>query len=971
MNSNRYFPLFVNMSEKQILVIGGGKIALRRVNTLIQFTKSIRIVALEILPELEKICEMYPDCIVMRQEYSRELLYDADFVFACTNVREINRDIYTACKCLGISVNVSDRKEECDFYFPAVAQKDEIVIGMVSDGMHHHKTARIKETIEKTLQMQIDTSEIRLGSRESKLAVAQTELLKAHLCNLLPEIRCKIITMSTQGDRQLDGPLDQIGGKGLFVKELDQALLKNEVDFCVHSLKDMPAEFPEGIVLEAVSEREDPRDVLVLPKGETKLDPSKPIGTSSLRRKLQFQALYPGMRVESVRGNLQTRLEKLDRGEYGGLILAAAGMKRMHLGDRISRYFSVEEMIPSAGQGILAVTCTSARKDMQLMHAIHRFGSADTMAVAKAERAFVQALGCGCSAPVGAFAEIQNGILTIKGYYFDGKSEYRSKLQGYPEEAESLGKRLAKKLLSGNKGKVILVGAGPGNIGLITLAAKQAIMQADMIFYDSLIGAEIKSLFPKGAICRSVGKRAGKHSVLQAKTNALLIEAANLGKTVVRLKGGDPFLFGRGSEELLALREASIPFEIIPGVPSPVAVPEYFGIPVTHRGTSASVHIYTGHREEGEAEGLDFQTIAAEEGTKIFLMSISAAETICSNLMRAGMHPDTPAAFLEKGTTSDEKIYRSTLSRIAKVDVKSPAILLIGEVGEFNNSLSWRESMPLFGKKLILTGPGERTADMAWHLRAAGAEVIGMPTIELQPNMEAADLFDAKRLQADWIVLTSPSGVRIFFERFLSLGYDIRMFAYTRFACLGAATAEALQAFGIHADFIPQQKDAKGLGKELQAYILKRNQFDPSGKIMLGDGVGFAQDFEPKKIRIFIPRAENGSPELTHALEAFSVDEAKLYRTLPVEECHFSWKQLQDRNGEIHVVFTSASAVQAFFGLYGLTEADAKEYDICAYCIGTQTANAAAPYCKMIKTAKEPRFFALEQLVLDSLSGNN
>ena len=288
---------------------------------------------------------------------------------------------------------------------------------------------------------------IKIGSRESKLAVIQSRMVMDAIARTVPEAELELVTMKTTGDRILDKTLDQIGGKGLFVKELDQALRDGRADFTVHSLKDMPMEVPEGLPLAAFSKRADPRDALVLPEGVTELDPSKPIGCSSRRRQLQMKELFPNMDIRPVRGNVQTRLKKLRDGEFSALVLAAAGLKRLGLEGRISRYFEPEEMLPAAGQGILAVQ-TRQGVDTACLTAVH---GPDAACCALAERAFVRALDGGCSSPVAAYAMVEGETLTLTGLYVspDETVVRKDSLSGPRTAAETLGETLADKLKKG------------------------------------------------------------------------------------------------------------------------------------------------------------------------------------------------------------------------------------------------------------------------------------------------------------------------------------------------------------------------------------------------------------------------------------------------------------------------------------------------------------------------------------------
>lgn len=279
-----------------------------------------------------------------------------------------------------------------------------------------------------------------VGSRESRLAVIQSELAIQAIRACQPGLEVELLTMKTTGDKILDRTLDQVGGKGLFVKELDAALLAGRVDLTVHSSKDLPMETDPRLPLVAFSRRADPRDALVLPAGVTELDPAKPIGCSSLRRQLQLKALFPQMKTAPVRGNVLTRLEKLDRGEYAALVLAAAGLERLGLAGRVSRYFSVEEMLPAAGQGILAV---QARADFDPA-CLREFNDPDSRDCLLAERAFVRALDGGCSSPVAAYATIEGAALTLRGLYVDSQGEAcRQTISGPREQGERLGAALA------------------------------------------------------------------------------------------------------------------------------------------------------------------------------------------------------------------------------------------------------------------------------------------------------------------------------------------------------------------------------------------------------------------------------------------------------------------------------------------------------------------------------------------------
>ena len=284
---------------------------------------------------------------------------------------------------------------------------------------------------------------LRVGSRDSQLAVIQSEIVMTTLREAYPEIELEPVTMKTTGDRILDRTLDKIGGKGLFVKELDAALREGRVDLTVHSCKDLPMALPEDLPIAAFLRREDPRDALVLPLGASGWDRSRPIGSASPRRRLQLEGLFPDVEVRPVRGNVLTRLHKLDSGEFGALVLAAAGLKRLGLEERICRYFEPEELLPAAGQGILAVQC---RSDMD-MSVLDCLRDQATEACARAERAFVAQLGGGCSSPMTAYAAVYGDTLTITGLYVDKYAHVRrGTASGAAADGTALAVQLAKRL---------------------------------------------------------------------------------------------------------------------------------------------------------------------------------------------------------------------------------------------------------------------------------------------------------------------------------------------------------------------------------------------------------------------------------------------------------------------------------------------------------------------------------------------
>ena len=774
-----------------------------------------------------------------------------------------------------------------------------------------------------------DKNKIRVGSRDSALAVVQSKMAIAAMQNVCPETEFELITMKTTGDKVLDRPLDAVGGRGLFVKELDQALYDGRCELTVHSLKDMPLCPPKELPVLALLEREDCRDVLVLREGLSELPAHPVIGTSSRRRVLQGQRLFPDAEFKGIRGNLNTRLRKLDSGEYDALILAAAGLIRLGFADRISRYFSVEEMIPSAGQGILAV---QGRRDRELPF-VKQIHSEKSAVITKAEQSFVAALGGGCSSPTAASAVLYGGKIKLRGLYYKEETGEVciGSIEGTAGEAAELGRRLAERLEGESvvlpAGKVYLIGSGPGDAGLFTLRGKELLEQADAVIYDALAGDAVLGWIPEHARKIDVGKRSGRHSKKQEEILEILLEEAKKGGTIVRLKGGDPFVFGRGGEEAEFLKKHQIPFEVVPGISSSLAVPAYFGIPVTHRGLAGSFHVITGHRMEGMPE-LDFEALARVGGTLIFLMGVANAPKICEGLLDAGMNPETPAAFLMDGTLASQRMIRANLRTLpeegVRQGVKAPAILVIGEVCALADTCAWREEKPLAGKKIVITRPKERSQKLAGHLRDAGAEVLEFPTIELKPVWETSEkekLYEQVRnLELyHWLVLTSPAGAEYFFALLKRMKKDFRSLSNLRFAVIGEGTASVCREHGIYPDFMPERFYAAELGRRL------------------------AKQVKPDE-RVCILRARHGSPELTQAFEnaEISYTDVTLYDTVTPEKPPLA-ERIREllKAGEIDAVtFTSGSTVQGFLDILQPNKEALSGF--AAICIGEKTEKTAS-----------------------------
>ncbi len=370
------------------------------------------------------------------------------------------------------------------------------------------------------------------------------------------------------------------------------------------------------------------------------------------------------------------------------------------------------------------------------------------------------------------------------------------------------------------QGKVWLVGAGPGDAGLLTRKGQRVLEQAEVVVCDRLIGA-VASLIPPQAERIDVGKAAGRHSVPQEEINRILLTQAQQGKRVVRLKGGDPFLFGRGGEELALLHQHGVPFEVVPGVPSAIAVPAYQGIPVTHRDLASSLHIITAHKKAGSPLPLDFSLLAKLEGTLVFLMGVSALEEICGGLIGHGKAADTPAAILENGTRYHQRRVVSTLAELPaqarEQGIGAPAVIVVGEVCALARQFDWAAQRPLQGARVIVTQSAGRSGRLAEKLEDLGAEVCRMPAIETvllegDPQWQAAR---EKLPDYDWLVFSSPTAASCFFALLRRERIDLRSLRRAKFAAVGPATAKAIEEHGVLTAYCPPVYDGEALGKGL------------------------------------------------------------------------------------------------------------------------------------------------------------
>ena len=448
---------------------------------------------------------------------------------------------------------------------------------------------------------------------------------------------------------------------------------------------------------------------------------------------------------------------------------------------------------------------------------------------------------------------------------------------------------------------VYLVGAGPGDPGLITVRGLALLRRADVVVYDQLASPELLKEAPAGAELLYVGKKAGAHAVPQGGINELLVHRARAGLTVVRLKGGDPFVFGRGGEEAEELAAAGIPFEVVPGVTSAVAVPAYAGIPVTHRRYTTLVTFITGHEDPTkEASTIPWAALGQNPGTLVFLMGVKNLGENCRRLIEAGRAADTPAAVIQSGTTLAQRTVVGTLATIAgraqEAGIKPPAVLVVGGVVELAETLKWWETRPLWGKTAVVTRSRDQASRLVELLNAAGARCLEVPTIEIIPPADFAPLDAALQhlSRYEWVIFTSANGVRAFMDRLFQMGQDVRVLGRARLAVIGPATAEALRGYGLVADVVPNTFQAEGLLEVLEPKLL-------GGR------------------RILLARAEQARDVLPEGLAQLGVkvDVVPVYRARPPASVPPEAAEVLE-SGQVDILtFTSSSTVHNFAGLVG------------------------------------------------------
>ncbi len=456
-------------------------------------------------------------------------------------------------------------------------------------------------------------------------------------------------------------------------------------------------------------------------------------------------------------------------------------------------------------------------------------------------------------------------------------------------------------------GKIYLVGAGPGDPGLITVRGKALIEKAEVVVYDYLANPKLLKYAPENAEFFYVGKKGGaKHNHSQDEINTLLVEKVSEGKTVVRLKGGDPFIFGRGGEEVGVMHDHGIPFEVVPGVTSATAAATYAGIPITHRKYTATVAFLTGHEDPTKPKSnVDWEKLATGVGTLVVYMGIKNLPVIVEKLLANGRAPETPVAVVRWASTPRQKSVMGILSNIAEVvkeeRIKAPALIVVGEVVNLREKLDWFETRPLFHKRIMVTRTRNQASSLISELEEQGADCLECSTINIQP-LKSYDQLDGEleRLsEYHWILFTSINGVKYFFERLHAKGMDARDLKGPDFGCVGKATAELLFHYGISADLIPATFTGEGLAKSLL-------------------------DLGVEGRNILIPRAKEGREFLPETLRGAGaqVVVVPVYQNIPEESQAAMIRDRLSQNTIDMLTFTSSSTVNNFISLLGIENSE-------------------------------------------------
>ncbi len=777
-----------------------------------------------------------------------------------------------------------------------------------------------------------------VATRRGELAIAQTRTVIAALKAKHPQIEIRIREIVSAGDRDRKTALWDLKDTGFFTSQLEEALLAGEADLAVHSFKDLPTRERRGLAVPAICERNWPEDCLLAKrpaKSLGDLPPSARVGTSSLRRVAQLRHRRLDLELVPLRGNVQTRINKLRTMNLDAIILARAGLERLGLRDAISVVFDPKEFVPAPAQGALAVQTRS--DDEATMAVVRSIDDESSRAMALAERQVLTTMQCGCHAPVGAYAECRGDTVEVFAFISDveGRRTIRRQAKGPLSQVIQVGEQVAQELLdaggreilrdlerdqgegdsgrvgfahhtatanvggrSAKKPMVHLVGAGPGRADLITLRGAELLKIADCVIVDKLANPALLELVRRDAEIIYVPKRIGPGSFTQDQINQILVDKALEGKTVVRLKGGDPCIFGRCTEEAMLLNEAGVEFEIVPGITAAIAAAEYTGIMLTDRRYSSQVAFITGREAEGKEEtNLDWGVLARFPGTLVFYMGIGALPSIAGRLIESGMSAETPAALVADATLPTQRLVQASLCRIVdeceRQRIEPPALIVVGPAAAGDASLNWFMRLPLFGKGLVITRDAAGNADSARKVIAHGGRPVEYPTLAIRSLTDRNEFVHALAGFSgyDWVIFTSANGVRVFFDTLGGLGKDARVFGGMKIAAIGPRTAETLQQFGIRADFVPGVFTGRELARQLIGYTELRGK------------------------RVLLLRSEIASDELVKGLEAGEAEVADVaVYTAMAHKGDSAGLIAQMQQGRIQwLTFASPSAVRSFF----------------------------------------------------------
>ena len=738
-----------------------------------------------------------------------------------------------------------------------------------------------------------------IGTRGSKLALVQSEGIRKSLEEMYPMHSFELKIIKTTGDVNQKDSLYKIGGKGVFVQEIEEQLLSGDIHMAVHSMKDMPSIPAKGCMFTKNPKREDPRDVLVLreKKSLSELPNGATIATGSVRRQACLLNIRPDLKIVDIRGNVDTRLKKMEELKLDGIVLAAAGLKRLHHEDKITQYLSYDEMIPSPAQGCLALEINE--KNMELKDMLDALSDEESTQTASIERLFLAKLQADCSTPVGAICEKKENMYTLRVALEKNGELDVVYVEG--TDGETMVNEAISKL---KKGKVYLVGAGCGDKDLITVKGLKCIQNADCIVYDRLIDPSLLEEAKEGCDLVYVGKENKHHIMPQNEINALLVRKALIHGNVVRLKGGDSFVFGRGGEEIEELMEHGIEFEVVPGITSSIAGLTSAGIPITHRDFVSGFRVITAHNRNGNMDHIDFLSIAKGNETTVFLMGLSKLDQIVESLIQAGMDKDMDIVVIGHAYMADQINVQGTLEnivdRVKEAHVVSPGIIAIGKTIAFRNKY----------KKFLVTKVGDKS-ELATLLKNKGYQVdeLCLGKIKyLDFDMEG---------KYSYIIFTSKNGVDSFFEKEMDI-------SDTKFISIGQKTANYLKGKGYDSYFV-SKGNSEDLVKDIKKYINKDD-------------------------RLLYVRAKEVSSDLSEKLSGYcKIDDVVAYEN---EEVYPSYVDVNQYDG---IFFTCASSVKRFMKTYN------PECDL--YSMGPCTSKEIKKFGKVPKEAKTPSIEEMVKLV--------